>query len=77
MDSIHTLYGETTVLRNNTPMKVGFPKALLEAADVGQDQWTDSNNYFFAMAHRKYKGSLSFVPRLDIVNEMRAQKKVG
>ena len=75
MDSIHTLYGETTVLRNNTPMKVGFPKALLEAADVGQDQWTDSNNYFFAMAHRKYKGSLSFVPRLDIVNEMRAQKK--
>ncbi len=75
MDSIRTLYGDTRVFNNNTPMKVGFPKALLDAADVGQDQWTDSNNYFFAMAHRKYKGTLSFVPRLDVATEKLKQDK--
>ena len=75
LDSIRTLYGETTVLKNNTPMKVGFPTQMLIDADVGQEQWTDSNNYFFTMAHRKYKGSLSFVPRLEVINEMSKQAK--
>ena len=70
MNTIRTLYGETKVFHNNTPMKVGFPRAMLKAADVDQNEWDDSVDYFFAMAHRKYKGTLSFVPRENIVNKM-------
>jgi len=75
MDTIQILYGETKVFNNNTPMKVGFPKRLLEAANVGETEWKDSVDYFFTMAHRKYKGSLSFVPRVNVVNKMRGQSK--
>ena len=49
MDTIKTLYGETKVFNNNTPMKVGFPRALLKAADVDQNQWDDSVHYFFSI----------------------------
>ena len=75
MNTIHTLFGETKVFNNNTPMKVGFPKRLLKAANVSQSEWTESADYFFTMAHRKYKGSLSFVPRVNVVNKMRSQSK--
>ena len=76
-NTIRALYGNISVFNNNTPMKVGFPKDVLQKANVGQTEWDDSVNYFFAMAHRKYKGSLSFVPRSGGNDKRRRQDQVA
>ena len=75
--TIDKLYGNWKVFNNNTRMKVAFNRRKLNAAGVGQDQWDDSEHYMFMMAHRKYKGKISFVPRVDTIKLMQHQGKLA
>ena len=75
--TIEGLYGNWKVFNNNTRVKVAFNRSKLNAAKVGQDQWDDSEHYMFMMAHRKYKGKISFVPRVDTIKLMQHQGKLA
>ena len=75
--TIEGLYGNWKVFNNNTRVKVAFNRSKLNAAGVGQDQWDDSEHYMFMMAHRKYKGKISFVPRVDTIKLMQHQGKLA
>ena len=74
--TVDKLYGNWKVLNNNTKMKVAFNRNQLDAAGVGQTQWDQSLPYMFLMAHKKYGGKISFVPRADTVKLLQSQQKL-
>ena len=74
--TVDRLYGNWKVLNNNTKMKVAFNRNQLDAAGVGQTQWDQSLHYMFMMAHKKYGGQISFVPRADTVKLMQTQGRL-
>ena len=74
--TVDRLYGNWKVLENNTKMKVAFNRNQLDAAGIGQTQWDQSLHYMFMMAHKKYQGQISFVPRADTVKLMQTQKRL-
>lgn len=74
--TVDKLYGNWKVLNNNTKVKVAFNRNQLDAAGVGQTQWDQSLLYMFLMAHKKYGGHISFVPRADTVKLMQTQKRL-
>ena len=75
--TLNGLYGNWKVFDNNTRVKVAFNRSKLNAAGVGQDQWDDSEHYMFMMAHRKYKGKISFVPRVDEIKLLKHQGELA
>ena len=75
--TLNGLYGNWKVFDNNTRVKVAFNRSKLNAAGVGQDQWDDSAHYMFMMAHRKYKGKISFVPRVDEIKLLKHQGELA
>lgn len=75
--TLNGLYGNWKIFDNNTRVKVAFNRRKLIAAGVGQDQWNDSEHYMFMMAHRKYKGKISFVPRVDEIKLLKHQGELA
>lgn len=68
------LYGGFEVWKTNAPVNIAFPKYKIQAAGVDMDDWEGVQDHMFMMLHQKYGGKISFVPRSDVLGELKKEE---
>ncbi len=72
-EALNLLYGNFTVWKTNAPFNVAFPKQKIDDAGLNEEDWIDAQEHFFFMLHQKYGGKISFVPRGEILSELKKE----